>query len=174
MVSVFALAGTPGCSSASKGESPSAAIAPPTASASPVSTPDTAIECPPAPIDVAIDYELGIDEDGGVRVDVRSNLPDSAELMVSLFSEPQSYLGQDTNTVTGGKANFGPFMDDGKPLEGTYDLSITLPIARNQPPQVQACIGTSGEMLTGPLVARHEITGDNFASVDEAVTINRR
>ena len=101
----------------------------------------------------------------------QTNLPDTAELMASFYADGGAYFAQDTAPVIGGAAEFGPFSDDGVPLLGTYEFSITLPIARNQPEAVQECIGSAGELLTGPLVSAEEITGDNVASLDAIVTV---
>lgn len=139
-----------------------------TGSPAPAVTP-VEVECPPIPIEVAIDFELEQNAEDGAVVRVWSNLPDSAELGVSLDGGLGTYMGQDTAALIGGEAEFGPFTDDGLPLQGTYELSITLPIARNQPVQVQSCIGSAGEHLTGPLVSEEEITGDNVASLSEMV-----
>ena len=81
------------------------------------------VECPPTPLDVVLDYELQ-QESAGVVVVVRSNLPDTAELMVSLFAPDRSYLAQDNAALDQGQARFGPYSDDGVPLTGSYELSI--------------------------------------------------
>lgn len=145
----------------------------PASSSSPSPSPisDASVDCPPTPLEVAIDYDLDLAGDGGVIVRVQSNLPDSAELIASMFSASRSYLAQDTQTLRKGSAIFGPFTDEGAPLIGAYDLSITFPIARNQPEQVKACIGDRGELITGPLVSENDITGDNLASIEQRVII---
>lgn len=143
----------------------------PSVSVTPTPTPTTdAAACPPTPIDVTITYELVVDASGGITIDAASNLPDGAELGASFFAEG-AYFGQDDGVLENGTISFGPFSDDGSPLKGTYEMSITLPIARNQPDSVQACIGSAGEQLTGPLVYAEEITGDNVASLDVIVTV---
>lgn len=118
-----------------------------------------------------ITYELVLDTSGGVTIEAASNVPDGAVMNASFFVE-DGYFGQDEGTLDNGQVSFGPFSDKGTPLKGTYDLSITLPIARNQPESVQACIGSAGEELTGPLVSADEITGDNVASLEETVTLD--
>ncbi|MDL5351579.1 hypothetical protein [Microbacterium sp. zg-YB36] len=143
----------------------------PVASAPPKTAPSEEVtECPPTPIDVTITYELVVDASGGITIDAASNLPDGAALGASFFVEG-GYFAQDEGTLEDGKVSFGPFSDKGTPLKGTYEMSITLPIARNQPDSVQACIGSAGELLTGPLVSAEEITGDNVASLDVIVTV---
>lgn len=138
-----------------------------TATASP--TTDPAVPCPPLPLNVAISYTLTSDSTGGVVVKVITNLPETTNLQASFYSPSTRFLAQDPKKVSNGEASFGPFADHGSPLHGAYDFSVTAPIARNQPPAVQRCIGKAGENLTGPLVKREEITGDNYASVDAPV-----
>jgi len=156
------------------------AVMPPTSSsarveqsASPAPLPTSeasAASCPPAPLEVAITYELAPTASGGTIVEAETNLPEGSELGASFFVE-NGFFAQDDDVVRGGHASFGPFTDDGSPLRGSYELSITLPIARNQPATVQACIGTAGELLSGPLVSTEEITGDRVASLNALVTI---
>lgn len=129
-----------------------------------------AADCPPTPLDVAITYELTTDASGGVTINATSNLPDGSELNASFFVEG-GYFAQEEGTLLNGRVSFGPFSDRGTPLRGTYDMSITLPIARNQPDSIQACIGSAGELLTGPLVSAEEVTGDNVASLDVVVIL---
>lgn len=165
-----------GCA-ASDAPSPDPSSSAPTvkASAEPTATatakPTASIVCPPTPIDVALSYELSKNAAGGVLITARSNLPDTAELMASFYADGGAYFAQEVAALVEGEVAFGPFTDDGTPLKGVYEMSITLPIARNQPEEVQECIGEAGELMTGPLVSTEEITGDQFASLDVAVTI---
>lgn len=166
-----------GCSSSNSadgGEAASTSSAQPKQSPSstpqsPSATPATS-QCPPTPLDVVITYELTTTSSGAVAVEADTNLPEGAELMASFFIEG-GFFAQDEAKVQNGHASFGPFSDQGVALQGTYDFSITLPIARNQPPSVQTCIGEAGEYLTGSLVSVEDITGDRFASVDVPVTL---
>lgn len=130
------------------------------------------VECPPTPLVVEISYELTRDPTGGILVDVTSNLPDTAELMASFYRDGGAYFAQDVQAVSTGTARFGPFSDDGVPLKGTYEVSITLPIARNQPETVRACLGEAGELMTGPLVSQEPITGDFVAAVEQIVDLD--
>lgn len=91
--------------------------------------------------------------------------------MGSFYADGGAYFAQDTAAIVNGEVAFGPFSDDGTPLSGVYELSITLPIARNQPDEVQECIGEAGEFMAGPLVSIEEVTGDQVASLDVIVTI---
>jgi hypothetical protein len=92
--------------------------------------------------------------------------------MNASFFVENGFFAQDQGTVAMGKVTFGPFSDKGAPLHGSYSMSITLPIARNQPDAVQRCIGERGENLTGPLVSTEQITEDKVAGIDEQVLID--
>ncbi|SDY47706.1 hypothetical protein SAMN05216554_0442 [Herbiconiux ginsengi] len=120
---------------------------------------------------MAIAYALSSDSSGGVTIDATSNLPDGSELNASFFVE-DGFFAQDEGVLNDGRISFGPFSNKGTPLHGSYDLSITLPIARNQPGPVQACIGDAGQNLSGTLVSIDEISGDKFASLDAVVVID--
>jgi hypothetical protein len=160
-----------GCSSADQSD---VATTPPSKTPTPTISPTPtalAVECPPLPIDVTITYELASDANGGITINAASNLPDGAVLDSSFFIE-NGFFAQDEGVLEGGKVTFGPFSDKGTPLQGDYDMSITLPIARNQPDEIQECIGKAGENLTGPLVSIEEITGDKVASIDVLVTVD--
>lgn len=138
--------------------------------ASPSATPTTDEECSGEPFEVDIMYDITVDASGGVIVRAESNLPDGAQMNASFFVL-NGYFGQDDGVLADGAVTFGPFSDKGTPLRGDYEMSITLPIARNQPESIQACIGAAGELMTGPLVHTEEITGDQVASVNVTVTL---
>lgn len=159
-----------GCSTAAQDTeaSPSSTTRPSTPTRSGSSA---AVECPPTPIDVMITYELATDAHGGITINAASNLPDGAVLNSSFFNEGE-FFAQDDGVLGGGKVAFGPFSNKGTPLQGTYDMSISLPIARNQPDEIQTCIGKAGENLTGSFVSTDEITGDKWASIDVSVTVD--
>lgn len=142
----------------------------PSEPATPSEAATPATECSGGPFEVTITYEIVTDVVGGVAIETASNLPDGAELGASLYGE-DGYIGQDNGVLEDGSVTFGPFSDKGMPLQGDYRMSITLPIARNQPEDVQACIGKSGELMTGPLVGTEDISGDKVASVNEVVTL---
>jgi hypothetical protein len=160
-----------GCSNTTVDRPESAA--PSATTATPNATPSVEpVVCPHIPIEVAIDYTLVKEADGGVHVTARSNLPDGSELMASFYADGGAYFAQETKPLQAGVAALGPFSDKGTPLHGSYEFSITLSKARNQPQQVQDCIGPASENLTGPLVSRDEISGDKYASLDKTVTID--
>lgn len=130
-----------------------------------------AVPDPPATLDVELTMDVQVNPDGTVSLSATSNLPDGTELGSMVFQEG-GYIGQDSQTLEGGTVEFGPFGDKGGPLSpGTYDVSVTMPIARNQPDAVKAIIGEHGENLTGSLVESEDITGDAVVSVEEALEI---
>lgn len=151
------------------GSNPTKSSLPPTSVPIPTRT-ASSVECPPTPIDVTISYELATDPHGGVTINAASNLPDGAVLNSSFFVEG-GFFAQDEGVLKGGRITFGPFSNKGTPLQGTYDMSITLPIARNQPEEIQTCIGKAGENLSGSLVSIDEISGDKWAGIDVPVTV---
>jgi hypothetical protein len=96
----------------------------------------------------------------------RTNLPDEAELMVTLRRPSAYFSAGDTVPVTGGSFKAGPFNLRGQPLPaGEYEVSISMSIARNQPKTVQAVIGDKGQNLTGSYVTRSNVGDlDNYVS----------
>lgn len=140
------------------------------------STPDSqppaaAESSAPGTIEVELTMEVVLNDDGSVSVTAESNLPDGTELGGAVFAEG-GFSGQDPQMLQGGRAEFGPFSDKGAPLPaGTYDVSVTMPIARNQPDDVKATIGEHGENLTGTQVSKESITGDAVVSVSEPLVI---
>lgn len=143
-VAAATVIGLAGC--ASKAPQPGQTSSTTEATTSPrqTGTPET-VACPATPLDVSITYELKDDGAGGVIVSVSTNLPEGTDLQASFYSPTTRFLAQDPQTVADGKATFGPFADHGQPLHGAYDFSVTAPIARNQPPPVQNCIGSAAE-----------------------------
>lgn len=150
-----------------------AQLSTPQSSVSESPTPNPTIstaERPSTALDVSIAYELSADASGSITIDVTSNLADGSEMNASFFRE-EGHFAQNSGTLANGSVSFGPFSNNGIPLSGTCDMSIALPIARKQPAIVRACIGTMGELLTGPLASTKEITGDKVASLDAVVTV---
>lgn len=128
-----------------------------------------------SPVDAAFEVDLAmsavLNADGSVTVTAESNLPDGTQLSSSVFQEG-GFIAQDSQTLRDGMVSFGPFSDNGGPIpSGTYDVSVTMPIARNQPAEVRAVIGDAGENLTGPLVGVESITGDAVVSVGDQLAV---
>lgn len=135
--------------------------------------PSETTETPSAesPLEVDLTMSVVLNGDGSVSVTAESNLPDGTELGSSVFQEG-GFMAQDSQTLQGGTVSFGPFSDKGSPIpSGTYDVSVTMPIARNQPDEVKAVIGDAGENLTGPLVSEESITGDAVVSVSDQLVV---
>lgn len=135
--------------------------------------PSEAAETPSAdaPLEVDLTMSVVLNGDGSVSVAAESNLPDGTELGSSLFQEG-GFMAQDSQTLQNGAVSFGPFSDRGNPIpSGTYDVSVTMPIARNQPDEVKAVIGEAGENLTGLLVSEESITGDAVVSVSDQLVV---
>lgn len=135
--------------------------------------PSEVAETPSADSSLEVDLTMSVvlSGDGSVSVTAESNLPDGTELGASVFQEG-GFMAQDSQTLQGGTVSFGPFSDKGSPIpSGTYDVSVTMPIARNQPDEVKAVIGEAGENLTGPLVSEESITGDAVVSVSDQLVV---
>lgn len=127
---------------------------------------------PPSTIEVELAIDVALNPDGSVSVSAQTNLPDGTDLGGTVVALGD-FMAQDSQVVENGAAEFGPFSDGGAPLPaGTYDVSVTMPIARNQPDAVKAIIGDAGENLTGPLVSVHDLTGDAVVSVSESLTVS--
>lgn len=95
--------------------------------------------------------------DDGVIFNVKTNLPDEAELMFTLScgdynADEIPFRAQTKATVSGGKATSNAFSNKGNPLSGDYDLSITMSLPSLQSDEVRETIGQKGENMTGPLV----------------------
>ena len=133
--------------------------------------PDTEESSAPAKIEAELTMDAVVNDDGSVSVTAESNLPDGTELGGSVFAEG-SFMAQDPAVLRGGMAEFGPFSNKGAPLPaGSYQVSVTMPIARNQPDEVKAIIGEHGENLTGPQVSKESITGDAVVEISEPLVI---
>lgn len=139
----------------------------------PEPVPSEAAETPSAdsPLEVDLTMSVVVNGDGSVSVTAESNLPDGTELGSSVFQEG-GFMAQDSQILQDGAVSFGPFSDQGNPIPpGTYDVSVTMPIARNQPDEVKAVIGEAGENLTGSLVSEESITGDAVVSVSDQLVV---
>jgi len=101
-----------------------------------------------------------------------TNLPDGAELMLTLARTEVQYVAQKKMTVKNGKFMAAGFSDQGSPLTpGKYAVEIVLVASALNPPNVQAVIGKRGELMTGPLVHQGVIDAKEFtfrSSVDVA------
>jgi hypothetical protein len=160
------------------GRTPSSAASSPTRTSPPSSAPSSTRPAKPTMIRVRMTLKIEDNGDGTVTLRAKSNLPDGTELGSFVGQEPSGspkryygYKGQAHATMHAGVAEFGPFSDKGSPLPaGRYDVSVTMPIAINQPDDVKAVIGEHGEYLTGPLVK--QVYGSAKVNVDKKLTID--
>ncbi|MDP2374405.1 peptidoglycan-binding protein [Reyranella sp.] len=84
-----------------------------------------------------------------------TNLPDGAQLIVSITRPESKYMAQDTVVVRNGQFKTARFSSLGKPLNpGTYSVSVTMSLAELQDAAVRAVVGSKGERMNGPLVKR--------------------
>ena len=90
---------------------------------------------------------------GRPTIEGTTNLPDGAELMVTLSRKASSYMAQDKLKVQGSKFKSNQFSDRSSPLlPGKYVLEVTGPITA-----VQSAAGALGENysnFSGPLLKR--------------------
>lgn len=120
-----------------------------------------------------VDLTIGatVNEDRTVSVTAESNVPDGTELGASV-SQRGGFTAQDSAALRNGEAASGPFSDKGNPVApGAYDVSVTMPIARNQPDEVRAVMGDGGQNLTGPLVGEESITGVAVVSISDQLVV---
>lgn len=111
--------------------------------------------------------------DGKVRFNIKTNLPDTAELMVGINKVDGSYRGQTHATVTNGVAQTEWFSDKGSALKGgDYELSISMSMPATQSEKVQSMVGKNGEYLEGSLVVRDN--GSAYVSMDKVIIISEK
>lgn len=128
-------------------------------------------------IEVDLTFKVVINPDGSATIQAASNLPDGTQLLGNVAQKPtgtpkrfNGYQGGQTQTLSGGTAVFGPYSKQGGELpKGKYDVTVTMPIAANQPEAVKAIIGPHGENLTGSQV-EHEY-GNAFVMVEHTLTV---
>lgn len=107
-------------------------------------------------IDVKIDLNKS-DEDGMVTFDGTTNLPDGAELLVTL-SNDDGFRAQSKTNVENGDFKTEQYTNQGDQLEtGTYTVEVTMGFASTQPENVQEVIGEESEYLKGDLVEDGEL-----------------
>lgn len=81
-----------------------------------------------------------------------TNLPDGAELMITIRRKDRRMVAQDKATVMHGRFQAGRFTARGADLAaGVYSAEVYMPAGQNDP-RVKNAIGENGEKLTGPLI----------------------
>ena len=95
----------------------------------------------------------GSAENGRPTIEGTTNLPDGAELMVTLSRRESSYMAQDKLSVKNGRFKSSQFSNSSAPLlPGKYTLEVTGPIAAVQ--SVSRALGDNYSNYSGPLLRR--------------------
>lgn len=101
-----------------------------------------------------------------------TNLPDATKLMVTVFGNRATMLGQGDGIVSNGTFASGPFSLHGRPYPpGKYDVEVSAPLWELQSPEAKPALGIDYANFTGPLIQR-SATGV-AASYRGSVTITR-
>jgi peptidoglycan hydrolase-like protein with peptidoglycan-binding domain len=84
-----------------------------------------------------------------------TNLPDGAELIVTISRPESKFMAQDKIVVRNGQFKTTQFSQGGQDLNpGNYGVQITSGLAELQPLEVRAAIGAAGEKMSGSLVKK--------------------
>lgn len=108
------------------------------------------------PIEVNVEVTSIIEEDKEVFIEGETNLPDHAELMITVTGV--EYTGQTKTIVKNGAFKTEAFTKKGSKLpQGEYDLSISLSIPTIQDEKFVQVAGDDYEYLTGNLMKESEL-----------------
>lgn len=114
---------------------------------------------PVAPFDqvVAIEIAAQLRSDRRLMVEGTTNLPETTRLQVLVERELSGVRWQQRTEVTDGGFAAGPFGPGSGLPDGGYRITVNMPAASIQPPEVRARLGDEGQHLQGPLVrpSRH-------------------
>ena len=125
----------------------------------------------PKAFDVKIDESKEI-ENGKVRFNIKTNLPNNTELMVGLTSMNGDYKGQTKTLVKDGKAQTEWFSDKGEPIKnGKYELSTSMSMPVLQTEEVQKIVGKNGEYMKGNLVQKSSIDNSFYISKESTIEL---
>jgi len=120
------------------------------------------------PFTVTMNHSITKVGDNKYQIVGTTNLPDNAELIISLSND--NYRGSDKKIVAGGK--FSATLSGQNLTPGEYDLSITMSIARNQKGVgVKERIGEFGENMQGEYVEK-ALTKDNVVRYEKKVQLD--
>lgn len=109
------------------------------------------------PIEVTMNVETIIEDDGKVRFKGDTNLPDFAELMFTVGGV-DNYSAQTKAIVSEGSFETESFSKQGEALpKGDYELSLTLSIPSTQDDKFVEVAGENYENLTGNLMKESDI-----------------
>lgn len=82
-----------------------------------------------------------------------TNLPDSTELIVTIYRTESKYMAQDKVVVRNGQFRTVQFSQKSEPLNpGSYSIAISMSLAELQSPEVRKVVGAKGEKMIGALV----------------------
>lgn len=137
--------------------------------APPTDTPKPTDTLVPTAISQPMEAVLNVDvriESGQVYFDVETNLPDGMQFMFTVENS-DGILGQSKTEVVGGRISAGPFSRKGEPYPpGEYMLSITSPLLRLQPPEVQEILGEAGENVYGEYISEGRVDFEMPFTID--------
>lgn len=124
----------------------------------------------PTMLNVVIEESIE-EKDGKVRFHIKTNLPDTAELMVGIFEKNNGdYKGQTHVIVENGEAITEWFSNKGESLSnGEYTLSISMSNPKLQSEEVQKVVGENGEYLDGDLVEKGD--DSSYVSMEKTITL---
>lgn len=124
----------------------------------------------PTMLNVVIEESIE-EKDGKVRFHIKTNLPDTAELMVGIFEiNNGDYKGQTHVTIENGEAITEWFSNKGESLNnGDYTLSISMSNPKLQSEEVQKVVGENGEYLDGDLVEKGD--DSSYVSMKKTITL---
>lgn len=106
------------------------------------------------PLEVAISTKASLRTDRRLMVEGETNLPDGAQVQVTIEREISRVRWQSRTSVMDGQFGAGPFGSGSGLPDGGYIIRVQLSEASVQPREVQARIGAQGEHLTGELVSQ--------------------
>lgn len=122
-------------------------------------------------LNVKIDESIE-NENGKIRFNIKTNLPNTTELMIGISEiNNGDYRGQTTAIVTDGEVQTEWFSNKGEALRnGDYELSISMSIPMTQSEEVQKVVGKNGEYLEGDLVVKDN--GSSYVSMKKTITLD--
>lgn len=103
------------------------------------------------PLEVAISTKASLRTDRRLMVEGETNLPDGAQVQVTIEREISRVRWQSRTSVMDGQFGAGPFGSGSGLPDGGYIVRVQLSEASVQPREVQARIGAQGEHLTESL-----------------------
>lgn len=103
----------------------------------------------------------------------RTNLPDGAELMLTLTRPASGFMAQAKMNVVSGQFVTERMSQGGSPLNpGRYKLEVSMSLALLQPAAVRAMVGEHGERMSGSLVTASQFDpGEHLFDFVETVEL---